>query len=47
MGLAGFIGEKRVVEVMTDDVGYAHDWIGDGFVWIEIGHGVNADAVAA
>jgi hypothetical protein len=32
---------------MTDDVGDVHDRIADGFVWIEIGHGVNVGGVGA
>lgn len=47
MGVTCAIAETRLVEIMTDDVGDAHDRIADGFVRIEIGHGDNAGATSA
>lgn len=47
MGLACVIGEKGLVELDTDDVGYVCDGEVESFVWIEIGHGTDVGAVRA
>ena len=39
--MACVIGEKRLVELDADDVGDVYDGKVEGFVWIEIGHGVD------
>jgi hypothetical protein len=40
------IGEKRLVGLDADDVGYVHDRKIEGFVWIEIGHGGDVGALS-
>jgi len=37
--LAGIVSEKRLVEIVTDDIGEIQDRIVEGFVGIEGGHG--------
>lgn len=46
MNWAGVVGEKRLVELDADDVGYTHDRIVECFVGIEIGHGGHVGAVS-